>query len=81
MKSTALANLKEEVKRYLTSSEAEVLAIRGKWGIGKTFTWKKLLNENKNNVAFNKYSYVSLFGINDLSSLEPQFDLRYRLTN
>lgn len=70
MKSITLTNFKEEVKKYLSSSEAEVLAIRGKWGVGKTFTWQKLLYENKEHIAFEKYAYVSLFGINNIQSLE-----------
>lgn len=39
-------------------------------GIGKTYTWNTFLKDNKDKVAFNRYSYVSLFGINSLDSLK-----------
>ena len=41
--------------------------IRGEWGTGKTFTWKRLLNEfRKDDLPTKRYSYVSLFGVNTL---------------
>ena len=50
----------------------EVLAIRGAWGVGKTFAWNKFLREAKesNEIALEGYSYVSLFGINTLDELK-----------
>lgn len=64
--------IKDQIFRFLSSDEAGVLAIKGEWGVGKTFTWKKFLLEakNANQVQFDKYSYISLFGINSLDSLK-----------
>lgn len=61
---------RNEIFRFLESKTPEVLAIKGAWGVGKTFTWNKLLAEAKQNnkIAFNKYSYVSLFGVGSLES-------------
>lgn len=66
----SLEIVKREIFRFLESETPEVLAIKGAWGVGKTFTWNKLLAEAKNNnkIAHSKYSYVSLFGVNSLES-------------
>src|SRR3989344_9430678 len=64
--------VKEEIKRFLISSEPEVLCIKGKWGVGKTFTWNRYLDEatRDGKVGLSNYSYVSLFGQNSLEELK-----------
>jgi len=37
--------VREEVSRFLNSSEPEVLCVTGKWGVGKTFGWDHYLKE------------------------------------
>jgi len=66
----SLKFVKNEIFRFLESATPEVMAIKGAWGVGKTFAWNKLLKEAKdsNKISHNKYSYVSLFGINSLDS-------------
>lgn len=61
-----------EIKRFLSDKEPEVLCIQGKWGVGKTFAWKQYFKEAKENagLAMNRYAYVSLFGINNLNDLK-----------
>ncbi|HCU0422016.1 TPA: NTPase [Klebsiella aerogenes] len=66
----SLEFVKEQLSDFISSSEPEVMAIQGEWGIGKTYTWNTFLKENKDNILFNRYSYVSLFGINSLDSLK-----------
>ena len=63
--------VKSEIKRFLSSSDAEVLCIKGKWGVGKTFAWMQYLgeSESRNKLGLDKYAYVSLFGLNDLEAL------------
>ncbi len=64
--------VKNEVERFLVSDEPEVLAIKGDWGVGKTFSWNKIL-QNANaydGVKLQKYSYVSLFGIESLDDFK-----------
>src|SRR5689334_9930956 len=56
-------------QRFLTSDRAAVLALKGAWGVGKTFAWGKLIEENKDKLLPAKYAYVSLFGIAALSEL------------
>lgn len=62
----SIETIKTEIIRFLESETPEVMAIKGKWGTGKTHLWNKLLGENKDKIKFGKYSYVSLFGINSL---------------
>ncbi len=64
--------VKEEIKRFLNSPEPEVLCIKGKWGVGKTFTWNEYLKQavKDNKVSLQNYSYVSLFGQNSLEDLK-----------
>lgn len=64
--------IRTQLKRFLKSDVPEVLAIRGAWGVGKTFAWNKFLKEAKdsNEISLGGYSYVSLFGINSLDELK-----------
>ena len=61
-----------EISKFLQSDKPEVLCIRGKWGVGKTYNWTKRLGEAQKagNVVLPRYSYVSLFGINSLEELK-----------
>ncbi len=63
-----LAIIKNQIDKFLASGEPGVLAIKGEWGVGKTFTWNKYLLEarNENRIGLRKYSYISIFGINSI---------------
>lgn len=63
--------LEKEIRRFLASSDAEVLCISGKWGVGKTFAWNKYLREadKAGAIGLKRYSYVSLFGRNSLDDV------------
>ena len=64
--------IKNQIFKFLVSDEPEVMAIKGEWGVGKTFSWKKFLKEanSANKIKLNRYSYVSLFGINSLEAFK-----------
>ncbi len=64
--------VKSQINRFLASDTPEVISIKGRWGIGKTFSWNKFLQEakDKNKITLEKYSYVSLFGINSIDQLK-----------
>jgi hypothetical protein len=64
--------VEHEIRRFLSSSEPEVTCITGRWGVGKTFAWKKYLSDasSKKQIALGRYSYVSLFGINSLEDFK-----------
>jgi len=64
--------IKSQIDKFLGSETPEVMVIKGKWGVGKTYSWNKFLLEAKNNnrIKLKKYSYVSLFGINSLDAFK-----------
>ena len=69
----SLSLIDAEIRRFLSTPTPEVLCIKGKWGVGKTYGWRKFLEGAKHSgeLALGRYSYVSLFGLNSLD------DLRY----
>ncbi|WP_146136822.1 hypothetical protein [Marinobacter shengliensis] len=73
--------IKTQMRHFLASKEEEVLAIRGDWGVGKTFTWDQTLREaqalkqsgeDPNAIGLNYYAYVSLFGVSSLQDLRTE---------
>lgn len=75
--------LQNQVQQFLASKQPEVLAIKGAWGVGKTFSWDLWLKEaaQKGEVALNNYSYVSLFGLNSLAELKQAIFQNTRAVN
>ena len=67
--------IEKEIKRFLRDSKPEVLCVKGRWGVGKTFAWRKWLSEVQidSTLSAKRYAYVSLFGLNSLE------DLRYSI--
>ncbi len=64
-----IATVKIISERFLRSPKPEVLAIKGAWGVGKTYTWKKIFEENRESCALKYYCYTSLFGISSVQEL------------
>ncbi|EPM7842941.1 P-loop NTPase fold protein [Vibrio fluvialis] len=62
--------LKEQIKQFLSTRTPEVLAIKGDWGVGKTYCWEQHIEALKNECALKSYAYVSLFGINSIDALK-----------
>ena len=64
--------VKNEINRFLVSEQPEVLAIKGDWGVGKTFSWNRILQDAQSLdcIKLNKYSYVSLFGVDTLDAFK-----------
>lgn len=57
------------LKRLIKSPVPRAVALIGTWGRGKTHLWKHLVSTTRRPPT-SKYSYVSLFGINDLDDLK-----------
>lgn len=65
----SIDNIKNCLTQFLETEEASVIAIRGAWGVGKTYFWNVVITEiakKKLNKSIKSYSYVSLFGIDSL---------------
>lgn len=68
----SLDAVKKEIDRFLSSDAPEVLCLKGRWGVGKTYTWNRYLKEVEKSGRLSKerYAYVSLFGLNSLGALK-----------
>lgn len=42
--------VEQQIRRFLASDTPEVLAIKGGWGVGKTYSWDKYIEEFKGSV-------------------------------
>ncbi|WP_156150792.1 hypothetical protein [Hyphomicrobium sp. 99] len=62
--------LKNEITRFLASTEPEVLCINGKWGTGKTHAWNDLVLKSKEAFGLKQYGFISLYGINSPEKLK-----------
>ena len=67
-----LSLVRKELNRFLAEADAEVLALRGKWGVGKTFSWNRIPEEANRSgpICRQRYAYLSLFGISSLAELK-----------
>jgi hypothetical protein len=64
--------VRDELKRFLYSTDPEVICVTGAWGVGKTFTWQTEFDTARadKKIGLHAYSYVSLFGLNSLDGLK-----------
>lgn len=69
--------LLKRISAFIKATAPEVLAVKGGWGIGKTYTWAKALEDtikesqdSNNKLSFNSYAYVSLFGLSSINDMK-----------
>jgi hypothetical protein len=64
--------IENEIRRFLSAAEPEVICISGRWGVGKTYAWNHYLGDAlaAKTLALSHYAYVSLFGVNSLDELK-----------
>lgn len=56
---------------FFSSKEPGAIVLQGRWGVGKTYFWRhKMVPALPTKPRSNRYSYVSLFGINSLQELK-----------
>ena len=68
----SIEKVRNAVDEFLKTDTPEVLAIKGGWGVGKTFFWNQFVQKTSKNhrYPFKRYTYVSLFGISSLEELK-----------
>lgn len=69
---SSVETTKSEIIRFLLGVTPGVLCVTGRWGVGKTFLWRTLLDDLRNSkrLSLTRYSYVSLFGLNSLDDVK-----------
>ena len=70
-----VANLEKKLLKLINSKDSFAIALTGEWGIGKTRFWNNFYEENHTDLGVNKYSYVSLFGIDSIEALKFEIAL------
>src|SRR4051794_36848323 len=68
----SLQAIKGAVEQFIRDSRSDLLVLRGRWGVGKTFFWQSLVKEAGAAHSFGReyYGYVSLFGVTDIEALK-----------
>ena len=67
----AVELVKQAIRVFLRTATPQVLCIRGKWGVGKTFMWDEVFKQaaSEGAVALQHYCYVSLFGLQSIDEV------------
>ena len=66
-----VALVRQAIRAFLRTPTPQVLCIRGRWGVGKTFIWNEVLRQatEEREVSLPYYSYVSLFGLQSIDEV------------
>ena len=59
----------EVAEKFLREKECKVLAIKGDWGVGKTYAWHRLAERVGHKMWPQTYCYVSLFGLSSIDEI------------
>jgi len=70
----SLIQIQTVVENFINNDRSGLLVLKGAWGVGKTFFWKSVITRmmSEGAVGCKHYSYVSLFGVNDLNELRSE---------
>lgn len=74
-----IATVQAVSTEFLNNPKPEVLVIKGEWGSGKTYAWRKIVADNTAPKGLKKYSYLSLFGFSSVSELPLSVFLRLKI--
>ncbi|OYQ61951.1 hypothetical protein B9G53_24625 [Pseudanabaena sp. SR411] len=66
--------VKNTLDSFFKEKDFPVLVLKGSWGIGKTYFWESYIKDKiaKKEIQQTAYSYVSLFGLHNLSELKSK---------
>jgi hypothetical protein len=65
---------KSIIENFLNNKDYKVLAVKGKWGVGKTYLVQELLDKYKQSY----YLYASVFGISSIEQLKARILANYQ---
>ncbi|MGM3307570.1 P-loop NTPase fold protein [Anabaena sp. WFMT] len=65
------------IKKFLDNENYRVLAVKGKWGVGKTHLVRTVLDKHHKNY----YLYASVFGISSIEHLKARIFANHQKTN
>jgi len=71
----------EVAEQFLRQNECSVLAIKGDWGVGKTYAWNRLTERVAGNMWPLTYCYVSLFGLSSIDEVRSAMLANMRPTD
>jgi hypothetical protein len=71
----------EVAERFLKDKECKVMAIKGDWGVGKTYAWHRLAERAAGRMWPSTYCYVSLFGLSTLEDVRSAMLANMRPSN
>lgn len=60
--------IEEQLRSFIYEKKAQIYALKGKWGVGKTYFWKEFVKRDE--FCKIKYVYVSLFGLKSIDDLK-----------
>jgi hypothetical protein len=72
------AVIESVIGEFLDSTKPEVLAITGKWGVGKTHALQALVAAYHGEGSLGRYAYVSAFGARSIGDLRSMILIRTR---
>lgn len=69
-------SIEKTIEGFLSAKASSAIVLQGKWGVGKTYFWRhRILKDSTAEPWRQRYSYVSLFGINTLSELKSSLSV------
>lgn len=71
----SLTQVSTVIGKFLQTDAPEVLGISGEWGVGKTFSIRKIIEDTppgKTQNSLKKFAYVSVFGLNSMAELRTK---------
>lgn len=72
--------VKDRLRDLALAPENDTIVLRGRWGVGKTYYWQKLIQSiQENKTLLRRHIYVSLFGINEIATLKSLVTAQYLL--
>ncbi len=70
--------LHRALRDFLEDAKPGVLALKGPWGVGKTYVWNNFFDTYKKQAKHAGYAYVSLFGIHSTAELRQAIFARHQ---